>query len=591
VLGWHLYALFLRLLASVAFFFLLRAIWPEKKFETTIAALLFAVYPGFLQQPNAATFKNLLLGYDLALFSILATVQAVKASSTGKRILLTALAVLFAGLYLGIFEAMIGLEGARVLLLWYVLWKKSDTGPKKEILPALKWSIPYFLLAGGFLFWRIFLFKSERRATNVDVLFSSYGAAPLHSLVGIAVETVKDIWEATVLAWFVPFYQFTRSGAYREFGTAILVAALAVGAVLLYIWYARSRALVRETEAGRGSAEAAWMWLGLPIVAMAVLPTVLAGRNISFELRWDRYSYQATLGVILALAGFLFFALRASARWIVPLVLIFMSVVTQYFSADTYRDYWSYNRELWWQLSWRAPVLKEGTLLFVSMPFGFEEDYEVYGPANMIYYPSQGIKISAEVLNASTAVLIQQEVTDAGNYNREVFVPKDYSKTLIVAFPASGSCLHVLDGNLVELPGYSGDGLLADVAPYSHIGQIETDRSSPMVPRQTFGREPAHTWCYYYQKMELARQTNDWQAVAHLADEAQSKDLRPNDVSEWLPALQAYAATGDIKKAKQAAAIIKSDRNTRFFLCQQIKKTAPGNPTGPEARVLELLCE
>ena len=62
VIGWHLYALFLRLLGSVGFFYLLRMIWPEKKFETTIAALLFAVYPGFLQQPNAATFKNLLLG-------------------------------------------------------------------------------------------------------------------------------------------------------------------------------------------------------------------------------------------------------------------------------------------------------------------------------------------------------------------------------------------------------------------------------------------------------------------------------------------------------------------------------------------------
>ena len=108
VIGWHFYALFLRLLGSVGFFYLLRVIWPEKKFETTIAALLFAVYPGFLQQPNAATFKNLLLGYDLAIFSILATILAVKAKNRGKVILWTSLALLFALLYFGIFEAMIG---------------------------------------------------------------------------------------------------------------------------------------------------------------------------------------------------------------------------------------------------------------------------------------------------------------------------------------------------------------------------------------------------------------------------------------------------------------------------------------------------
>ena len=51
----------------------------------------------------------------------------------------------------------------------------------------------------------------------------------------------------------------------------------------------------------------------------------------------------------------------------------------------------------------------------------------------------------------------------------------DYSKTLIVAFPTQGSCLHVLDGRLVELPGYSGDGIVTDVAPYSRIDQIDPD--------------------------------------------------------------------------------------------------------------------
>jgi hypothetical protein len=591
VLGWHLYALFLRLLGSIGFFYLLRAIWPDKKFETAIAAMLFAVYPGFLQQPNAATFKNLLLGYDLALFSILATIWAAKANRTWKSIILVVLAVLCAGLYFGIFEAMIGLEGARVLLLWYVLWKKSGAAPKKAILPTLKWSIPYFLLTGAFVFWRVFLFQSERRATNVDVLFSSYGATPLHSLFGIVIETVKDIWEATVLAWFVPFYQFTRAGAYREFGTAIVLAILAVGAVILYIWYAKRQALVRETEAGTGSAEVAWMWLGLPIVAMAVLPIVLSGRNISFEVQWDRYAYHATLGIILAVAGFIFSALRSSARWIVALILIGMSVVTHYFSADYYRDYWSYNRELWWQLSWRAPMLKENTLVFVSMPFGFAEDYEVYGPANMVYYPGEGIKVSAEVLNASTAVLIQQGLTDAGNYNREVYVPKDYSKALIAAFPTTGSCLHVLDGRQVELPGYSGEGLLTDVAHYSQIGQIDTAHSSATIPRQVFGREPEHGWCYYYQRISLARQMGDWQEVAQLADEAQAMDLRPNDYSEWVPALEAYASLGEAKKAKQAAAIIKSDRNIRFFLCRELENGPLFPPPYDHDQILEYLCE
>ena len=591
VIGWHLYALFLRLLGSLGFFYLLRVIWPEKKFETTIAALLFAVYPGFLQQPNAATFKNLLLGYDLAIFSILATILAAKTRSTWKSILLIAIAVIFAGLYFGIFEAMIGLEGARLLLLWYVLWKESDQAPVKAILPTLKRSIPYVLLLGSFIFWRVFLFKSERRATNVDVLFSNIGASPFHNITGIVIETVKDVWEATVLAWFVPFYQFTRAGAYRELSIAVMLAILAAGCGLLYVWVARRQALLHETEPGKGSVEGAWLWMGILIVGMAVLPTIIAGRNISFEVQWDRYAYQALIGVALAVAGFLFYALRSPARWIVPLVLVGMSVVTQYFSADYYRDYWSYNRELWWQMSWRAPMLKEGTLLFVSMPFGFAEDYEIYGPANMVYYPGQGIKVSAEVLNGSTAVLIQQGVEDAGNYNRDVYVPKDYSKSLIAAFPTAGSCLHVLDGRQVELPGYSGDGIVTDVAHYSHIDQIDTTGHPATVPGQIFGREPEHDWCYYYQKMSLARQMGDWQSVAQLADEAQSLGLRPDDYSEWMPALEAYAGLGETKKARQAAAIIKSDRDMRFFLCRELENSPIFPVPYTHEQAIQLLCE
>jgi len=227
-----------------------------------------------------------------------------------------------------------------------------------------------------------------------------------------------------------------------------------------------------------------------------------------------------------------------------------MSVVTHYFSADYYRDYWAYNRALWWQMSWRAPMIKEQTLIFVSMPYGFAEDYEIYGPANMIYYPGEGIKLSAEVLNTSTAVFIQQGVEEGGNYSRDVYVPKNYNKALIAAFPTSKSCLHVLDGRQVELPGYTGHTIVTDVGSFSHIDQIDATHEPVSVPTKIFGREPKHDWCYYYQAMNLARQLGDWQAVMQLADEAQEMDMHPEDFSEWMPAMEAYATMGEIKNTQ-----------------------------------------
>lgn len=591
VAGWHLLALFLRFLGGVGFLFLLRAIWPEKKSETALAALLFAVYPGFLQQPNAATFKNLLLAFDLAVFSILFSILAIRTDRRWVGYGLTGVALLFALVYLGIFEAMVGLEGARVLLIGYVLWNMRDGTPRRVLVRTALRSAPFLLLTALFVIWRVFFFESSRRATNVDVLFTNYSASPLHSILGVFIETAKDVWEATVLAWFVPFYNFTRASQYRELGAALALALVAMGAVAFYLWYtSRNSPAPRQVEV-RKPVELSWMWIGVLVTAMAVLPIVISGRNISFEVQWDRYTYHATIGILLTVAGFLFYALHAPARGGVALILIGMSVVTHYFSADYYRDYWAYNRALWWQLSWRAPMLKEGTLIFVSMPFGFAEDYEVYGPANMVYYPGEGIKVSAEVLNPSTAVFIQQGVEDRGNLNREVYVPKDYSKALIVAFPTEGSCLHVLDGRLVELPGYAGEGTLTDVAPYSRIDQVDPSGPQAAVPEQVFGREPEHGWCYYYQKMSLARQRHDWLEVSRLADQARALDLRPEDYSEWLPALQAYASLGEEKKARQTAAIIKSDRNVRFFLCRELQQDSVFPSPYDHERVIQTLCE
>ncbi|HEX2055677.1 MAG TPA: hypothetical protein VHF07_04235, partial [Nitrospiraceae bacterium] len=59
-----------------------------------------------------------------------------------------------------------------------------------------------------------------------------------------------------------------------------------------------------------------------------------------------------------------------------------------------------------------------------------------------------------------------------------------------------------------------------------------------------FGREPHHTWCYYFQKADLARQLNDWSEVTRMADETRVLGLLPADPTEWLPFLEGYLQTG-----------------------------------------------
>ncbi len=98
-LNWHLYAFFLQLAGSLAFFWLLRMLWPKQWLATTAATLLFVVYPGFLQQPHANTFQNHFFGYGVAILSIAFTIRAVKTNHRIEAILLSIFSVVLALVY------------------------------------------------------------------------------------------------------------------------------------------------------------------------------------------------------------------------------------------------------------------------------------------------------------------------------------------------------------------------------------------------------------------------------------------------------------------------------------------------------------
>jgi len=239
---------------------------------------------------------------------------------------------------------------------------------------------------------------------------------------------------------------------------------------------------------------------------------------------------------------------------------------------------------------WRAPGIQSGSMLFAILPLaGYEEGYEIYGPANMIYFPGEGVKLGGDVLNPDTAANIQLQ-KNRQHYDRSVLVEDNYRNALIAVYPGVQSCLHVLDGRKVELPGLVDSSLVADVAAYSRIDLIQASASPAALPPFLGGEQP-RAWCLYYQKMDLARQLGNWQEVARLADEAQAKGLTPEDASEWMPALEAYATLGRSQDARHAASIIRSVDAARSFLCLQLQRGAAYPPPYDYNRVNQTLCQ
>ena len=78
-LGYHLVAFFLRFVCVILFFQILREIWPNNRNFIFFASSIFAVYPGFLQQPIAYLYCHHFSALAIFLFSILLMVKAAKA--------------------------------------------------------------------------------------------------------------------------------------------------------------------------------------------------------------------------------------------------------------------------------------------------------------------------------------------------------------------------------------------------------------------------------------------------------------------------------------------------------------------------------
>jgi hypothetical protein len=140
-------------------------------------------------------------------------------------------------------------------------------------------------------------------------------------------------------------------------------------------------------------------------------------------------------------------------------------------------------------------------------------------------------------------------------------------QSLVVYFePDEGNCLWVLGAGDDLRPGLPV--LTRDAVPISDLDQILVDAPGTPPDAAVFGAEPAHTWCYYYQKAELARQQEDWAGIVALADESAALGFSPNNRVEWLPFVVAFAHTGAWDRALDLSVDAwKYSKSTRNLFC------------------------
>lgn len=399
----------------------------------------------------------------------------------------------------------------------------------------------------------------------------------------LVTETIKSYLQTVILAWFVPFYNYMTSTSY----VAILIAlalALCGAAIFIMVLFRMYREKNAEIEPDVQVGNSRWagdaILLGALGTLAGLLPAIALNRMVSLGSdTYDRYTLVAILGTIFLVIGAVCAITSSPLRRIVAVsILVLLSISSNYLNANSYRIKTQLARQLWWELTWRAPDLKDGTVVVPLLPrgFRFQDDFDIWPEANLIYRNREtDITIAGQVLNLETARSILAGVREVRN-SRNLYFERNYKKTLVLYLgydSENPSCLHVVNGADVEL-SQNEDPIIPYVASRSQIDQIDVNGKPHTPPELFFGAEPPHGWCYYYQKASLARQRGDWAEAARLGDEAAKQGFQPQDWVEWLPFLEAYQKMNRPGQVEQILNLYANKPDITRLICQHI----PGAP-------------
>ncbi len=560
-----------RALGALSMLWLLRLLWPENKKETFLAALFFLIYPGFLSQPTPIDFQTHLVGIWMAFLSIGLSVKSIFTPNRLQRFLLWGGAVLSGWFYLAQMEYYIRFEIIRVLL-FIMIFRRKNIGWKQNVLSTFKSWLPYAVIPVLFLIWRLFLFEGTRKVTDVGLQLGKLTETPIHTSLAWIISLIQDIVNVTLLAWSVPLAQLAFD---LDLLSSLIALGLSLAMLALFFYFFPILNKNEEEKLSTSNFGVEALWLGAAWVVFGLLPVVVGNRQVTF-LEFSRYGLVSAGGAVIFLAAVIKRLSPQILQRVVIALLLVSATLTHYANTVRFATQMDDIRLFWWQVSWRVPQFEKGTTIVAHYPVAaIREPSFVWGPANQIYYPT---RLKPDVINTgisairldrdSVTRILEKDKQYTDPYYMVTAYPNPRHITILTQ-PTPQSCVQVIDGTAPEYSQYE-DPMFLLVGSYSETENILTEGQSPNVPQTLFGFEPDHGWCYYFEKAALARQRGDWNEVLQLADEVTKKSLKPDDLVEWMPFLEAYALNGKTDELVKVLSTIQSDDYVLRQACQKL---------------------
>jgi hypothetical protein len=560
-LGWQLFALVIRWLVAVAVWWSMRKLWPEHDLAVTLMAFLSAVYPGFSQQWIAITYGHILLPYVAFIFSLGLMVWAIRKPVWFWPLMV--LSLLTDAFTLFLYEYYFGLELLRPVFLWLVLSEDHE----ERNWPTLRmcfgrvilyWA-PFIGLIIGFIVWRLFIQEFSRAQVT---LFS----AIRHDFVGTSLQLAKtiiqDILESSLVAWG-QVLNFANLVNLDSLVTIFPLIVIIITSLLTCFYLSRLSVTRTNSAAPVESSSRRWAWqvIGVGVFALLIAgwPTWITDLPIRLGFHWDRFTLSMLIGVSLVFVGLLELLSKEQIQKIVIVGLaVGLAAGFHLQNASSYQKDWEIQKSFFWQMAWRMPGIKPGTMLMTSgWAFKYFTDNSLTAPLNWVYDPDNHSRDMAYLMVDIPTRLgnslpgLESSIPISEKYRATHFTGNT-NQALVFYFDGS-TCFHVLDPAIDRMI-YRYPDPLYQAMPLSRLDLIMTKSNVQASLPPILRPEPVHEWCYYYEKAALSAQVGDWLNIIDMGTQAQEKGYLPylsvEHAPEYMPFIEGYAHMGYWQKAQ-----------------------------------------
>ncbi len=574
--NWHWSLMLIRFMTVGVFWLALRQIWPGRDSLTSWLALSFAIYPIFTLQPLSVAYTLHWAMYFVFMLSLFLMLYAIQHAKT--YLPLTVLAVLLEVFHLICIEYFSGLELSRPIFLWLLFFNLSG---RERFKKALRYSLPFLITLALYAVYRSsysLLFGFDRFALLAAL--SGLARSPLSSLATVLQYMLQDFVYIVFSQWYSAIdpkvIDLARGSTYLIFGS---VFGFAIAA---YFVISRLAAVRKEPDLSGSGRQVAVA--GILSVVLAILPFWIAGFSIfQKNLLWsERLALSAMPGASMIVTGAIYALIdRPPYRHLILSLLLGLGIGLQVQTARNYQASWDKQEQFYWQLHWRAPSLQANTLIVSDQEILFYMGiYPTAFAINLLYPqvlepPAASYWFNAGFEHVNWDKFVAGEPVTFEKYT-ETFTATTQDVLAITFEPGLDQCLWILR------PDYSDiRGLTPEAQTWLTVSNLSRIQSAPEVvpPPEIFGKEPEHTWCYYYEKADLAGQFKQWDRIVQLWQEAGQNGVRAKNSIELLPFIRAYGELNDWESARRITlqAEVLPDRSSSILcdLWRELGSTAP----------------